>query len=173
MTGKTKQPGGVKRLNRLAGLGDAMGGLLDPALRRRGFASRDIIAHWQAMAPRPYDRVAMPDKLSWPRGQRGSEGAVLYVRCAPGHGLALSHEGPMIAAAINRYFGYVLVNQVRLSPTPLGRAAAGRSAARPQPDAAAIDRIERQVAGIGDDGLREALRRLGLAVAAHTGGERG
>ncbi len=96
-------------------MAEALSGALDPALKRRGFASRDIITHWKAMAPAPYDKVAMPDKLSWPRGERSASGATLYLRCVPGHALALTHEAPRIAAAVNRYFGYILVDQVRLS----------------------------------------------------------
>ena len=88
-----------KRLNRSVRVGDAIAGALDPALKRRGFASRDIIAQWRAMAPQPYDSVALPDKLVWPRGERSATGATLYLRCAAGHQLALVHEAPRIAAS--------------------------------------------------------------------------
>ncbi|MHB1110603.1 MAG: DUF721 domain-containing protein, partial [Devosia sp.] len=118
MAAKTKEDDTPRRLNRVVGVAEALSKALDPALRKRGFASRDIITHWAAMAPAPYDKVALPDRLSWPRGERGAEGATLYLRCVPGHALALSHEGPLIAAAINRYFGYVLVGAVRLSAEP-------------------------------------------------------
>ena len=77
-----------KRLNRAVGVGEALQKVLDPALRKRGFAGRDIITHWAAMAPAPYDRIAAPDRLAWPRGQRTAEGATLYLRCHPGHALA-------------------------------------------------------------------------------------
>jgi hypothetical protein len=153
-----------KRLNRSVSAGEALGRVLDEALRRRGFASRDLIAHWAAMAPKPYDERARPDRLVWPRGARGTEGATLYLRCAPGHALALAHEGQAVAAAINRYFGYVLVGAVRLSAEPL----------RPEPppppprlpSATATARIESELGGVDDEGLREALKRLGSAIAA-------
>src|SRR5437588_348243 len=103
---KTKEP---KRLNRAVGIGEALNGALDPALKRRGFASRDIVTHWTAIAPAPYDKLAIPDKLVWPRGERSAQGATLYLRCVEGHALMLTHEAPRIAASINRYFGYVLV----------------------------------------------------------------
>ena len=113
-----------KRLNRTVSVGDAMGPILGPALRRRGFAGRDIITHWGAIAPKPYDAVARPDELKWPRGtERSAEGATLYLRVLPGHALAVQHEGPKIAAAVNRYFGYVLVREVRMSLEPMVEAA--------------------------------------------------
>ena len=108
-----------KRRNKTLNLGDVLAGALDPVLKKRGFASRDIITHWAAMAPQPYGSVAVPDKLVWPRGERSAEGATLVLRCVPGHALAIQHEGQKIAAAVNRYFGYVLVGPVRLSAEPL------------------------------------------------------
>ena len=75
-----------KRRNRTMNIADVLSGALDPVLKKRGFASRDIIAHWSAMAPRPYDQVAIPDKLTWPRGEKSAEGATLILRCVPAKG---------------------------------------------------------------------------------------
>lgn len=153
-----------KRLNRAVGLTEALGKALDPALKRRGFASRDLLAHWQVMAPAPYDRMAKPDKLTWPRGEKGAEGAVLHLRCHPGHALALAHEGERVAAAVNRYFGYFLVGSVRMSAAPFEVDAAPAETAPTVPEvtramvAETVDKVE-------DAGVRDALRELGLAIA--------
>ena len=157
-----------KRRNRSVGLAEALAGALDPVLKKRGFASRDIITHWAAMAPRPYDEVARPDKLSWPRGERSAEGATLYLRCVPGHALAIAHDGPKIAAAINRYFGYVLVGQTRLSAEPFTPGSAARPQGVNEPSAGVRTQIGAQVEAVGDEGVREALRDLGHALASKT-----
>lgn len=166
MAAKPKQDEEPKRLNRVVGVAEALNKALDPALRKRGFASRDIITHWAAMAPAPYDKVALPDRLAWPRGERGAEGATLYLRCIPGHALAVSHEGPLIAAAINRYFGYVLVGAVRLSAEPFIARSGETPKVRPQANAAVRARIEETLAPVADDGVKEALRQLGQAIIA-------
>ena len=158
-----------KRLNRAVGLAEAIRGALEPAMKKRGFASRDILTHWAAMAPKPYDTLAIPDRLSWPRGDRGAEGATLYLRCAPGHQLALSHEGARVAQAINRYFGYLLVAQCRLSAEPFSPHSA------PMPQRPALSEPERRAIGtavdqVGDEGVREALRALGLALKRRKNG---
>ena len=164
MAAKAKGSEEPKRLNRAVGVAEALNRALDPVLKKRGFASRDIITHWAAMAPAPYDQVAMPDRLSWPRGDRGADGATLYLRCAPGHALALSHEGERVAAAINRYFGYFLVGSVRLSAAPFtpGSATKPQNLAAPDPEQSA--RIEDIVAGVGDAEVKEALRQLGHSM---------
>ena len=158
-----KEPPEPKRLNRAVGVSEALSGVLDAALKKRGFATRDVLTNWSQIAPKPYDRVAVPDQLKWPRGA-GHEGATLYLRCAQGHALALSHEGGLIAAAINRYFGYFLVREVRLSAEPF----VVTVAKKPDPGlpAEAVRHAGEAVAEVGDPALKGALRSLGEAVLA-------
>lgn len=153
-----------RRLNRAVGVGEALGNAIDPTLKKRGFASRDLVSNWAAMAPAPYDRVTRPDKLSWPRGEKGAEGAVLHLSCHPGHALALQHEGQRVAAAINRYFGYLLIGQVRISATPFPIEEAVPETVPALPDVTRA-RISRVVERVEDPGVREALRELGQAMA--------
>jgi hypothetical protein len=108
--------------------------------------------------------VAIPDKLTWPRGERSAEGATLHLSCHPGHALALAHEGRRVTQAINRYFGYVLVSEVRLSATPF-TAAPEPPPARPALGEVARARIGRTVERVEDPAVREALRVLGQAIA--------
>jgi hypothetical protein len=164
MAAKAKTGETPKRLNRTVGVAEALNRALDPVLRKRGFASRDIITHWAAMAPSPYDKVAMPDKLSWPRGERGAEGATLYLRCAPGHALALSHEGARIAAAVNRYFGYVVVGAVRLSAEPFSPGSGTSPQSAEEPSRESQERVEAALEQVTNEEVREALRQLGHAV---------
>jgi hypothetical protein len=152
-----------KRRNRTLSVADALAGALDPVLRKRGFASRDIIASWPVLAPAPFDTTTFPDKLVWPRGEKSPEGATLYLRCAPGHALAAAHEGPRIAAAINRYFGFFLVGTVRLSAEPFVPAPPAPTAPL-EPSAAIRRRVEGELNRVDEPELREALRRLGHAL---------
>jgi hypothetical protein len=163
MASKAKDSEESKRLNRVVGVAEALQKTLDPAFRKRGFASRDLVTHWAAMAPSPYDGIAAPDRLAWPRGARQAGGATLYLRCAAGHALALQHEGPKIASAINRYFGYVLIEAVRISAAPfspasLPKAQGADEPLRPDPV------VDAAVEGVEDEGLRDALRRLGRGI---------
>lgn len=161
---KPKDDAPPKRLNRAVGVAEALGGVLDPALKKRGFASRDILSHWSTIAPAPYDKVTRPDKLSWPRGEKGAEGATLYLRCHAGHALALAHEGQRVAAAINRYYGYFLVGQVRLSAAPFDVEDDIPETIPALPEVTRV-RIGRAVERVDDPAVRDALRQLGQAIA--------
>lgn len=153
------------RKNRTLSVADALSGALDPVMKKRGFASRDIISLWHVIAPPPFDRLTQPDKLVWPRHTHGADGAVLHLRCAPGQALMAQHEAPAIAAAINRYFGYVLVGEVRLSAEPFTPGSGARREKRTEPSRASLERIAATTAGIEDEGLRAALAELGRAMA--------
>lgn len=162
---KTDKPKPAKRRNRVVSLNEAASSALDPLFRKRGFASRDIFAHWAQIVPEPYGQVTMPDKLQWPRRESGAEGAVLHLRCAPGQALAVTHEGARMAQAVNRYFGYFLVASVRLSaePMPVRQKSAPVAKDCPAPLKAEVGLI---VDEVEDAGLRAALRTLGEAVYA-------
>ena len=162
MPGKGKDEQEPKRLNRTVGVGDALKGVLDSALKKRGFAPRDLLTNWSAMAPKPYDRIAVPDQLKWPRGA-GHEGAPLYLRCQPGHALMVSHEGPRIAAAVNRYFGYLLVKDVRLSLEPFTTSSVSKIKDQPTPPDA-IQKAGSAVSEVDDPALKSALKALGEQI---------
>ena len=162
MAKKSEEPVEPKRLNRTVGVAEALGGVLDSALKKRGFATRDILSNWAAMAPKPYDKVALPAELKWPRGA-GHEGATLYLRCAESQRLALAPEGPMIAAAVNRYFGYFLVREVRLSAEPFIRSSGPKPQVTPTPPEVA-KHADQAVAAVEDPALKDALKALGEAV---------
>lgn len=165
---KSAAQGVPKRLNRAVGAGEALGRVLDPALRKRGFASRDLVQNWASIVPAPYDRFARPDKLVWPRSERGADGAILFVSCHAGSAVVLAHETDRLARAINRYYGYVLVGAVKLSATPFEtELPIARSA--PAPAAADRRRVASTVADVALPDLKDALRQLGEAIVARRG----
>ncbi|MEO8883808.1 MAG: hypothetical protein ABI377_10420, partial [Devosia sp.] len=92
-------------------------------------------------------------------------GATLYLRCIEGHQLALSHEAPRIAAAVNRYFGYVLVDQIRLSIEPFSPCSVEKPETVPETDPIRSAVVARAVGKVEDSRLKEALKMLGLRIA--------
>jgi hypothetical protein len=158
-----------KRRNKTLSVADVLSGALDPVLKKRGFASRDIITHWRAIAPAPYDEITVPDKLSWPRTAAArAEGAVLYLRCAPGQALFVQHSAQDIARAVNRYFGYLLIHEVRLSAEPFIKGSGSRTQKQRQPSPSEIAKVGATIEKVEDSDLREALMALGLALSGRS-----
>jgi hypothetical protein len=164
-----KEPPEPKRKNKTLSVADVLSGALDPVLKKRGFATKDIITHWRVIAPAPYDQTTMPDKLVWPRSAAQShEGAVLYLRCGPGQALFVQHAANDIAMAVNRYFGYLLVSEVRLSAEPFTPGSGAKAQKNRQPSQSDIAKVGATVEKIEDTDLREALRALGLALSGRS-----
>ncbi|MCF6325731.1 MAG: DciA family protein [Devosiaceae bacterium] len=170
-----KTPSGAKNIKtkrggRARGVGELVGKLIDPALKKRGFASRDILENWQIIAPPPYNRTTIPDRLKWPRNKSGSDGALLYLRCIEGERMALSHDHERITEAVNRYFGYVLVQAIKLSTQPFpkqsgadsGNGTSGGVQMNVDPETG--NKIKKLVQGVEDEELKQALHKLGQGV---------
>ncbi|ODN68027.1 hypothetical protein A6302_04342 [Methylobrevis pamukkalensis] len=94
-----------------------------------------------------------------------AEPALLTLRCTGAVALRLQHDLPLVIERINTFFGWRAIGRVRLLQMPLHRRPAPvRPKAGPLSSEAAV-RVEEACAGIADDGLREAVARLGRAVA--------
>ncbi len=170
-----KTPSGTKNIKskrggRARGVGELVGKLIDPALKKRGFASRDILENWQIIAPPPYNRTTIPDRLKWPRNKAGSQGALLYLRCIEGERMALSHDYERITEAVNRYFGYVLVQTIKLSTQPFPEQSGADPDNRPSAgvqvnmDPETSSKIEKMVQGVEDKEIKQALHELGQGL---------
>ena len=150
-------------------LGDLVSSVMDPMLKKRGFASRDIMENWAVIVPPPYNRVTCPDGLKWARGESRGDGAILFVRCAQAHHMALTHDQQRLSEAINHYFGYVLVRQVKLSAAPFMPSSDKMPHIAKEPDPQTLEQIERTVSNVRDEDVKEALKQLGLGILGKTG----
>ncbi len=162
MAKKTKAP--FKRRGKAVGLDELVGKVLGAHLRKRGFANRDLLTHWGVIAPAPYNKVSIPDRLVWRRDQEGAQGAILFLRCTEGQRLMLVHDSEMIAGAINRYFGYLLVGTIKLSVEAFIAGSGEKAQSVFEPDKKERLRIEAELSDIQDEKLKTSLRKLGQGV---------
>ncbi len=151
-------------------LADIIGRALTPVVKKRGFATLDLVAHWPDIVGPAYAEITAPDRLSWARRPPGlvteetHEPATLTVRCSGGGALRFTHELPQVVERINMFFGYRCVGRIKLVQLPVARV---ERKARPKLKTlspAAEARVKDEAAGIADEGLREAVERLGRAV---------
>lgn len=152
---KAKRKGKIVRLDML------VGEVMTPAMRKRGFASVEIIDRWREIVPPPYNAQSAPDELKWPRN---GTSATLVLRCTAGLRVIIAHDSPKILRAINQYFGYVLVEKIVISAAPfMPRSAPVRQNQQPlNPEQK--DWIEKHMAGKEDTPLNAALRKLGEGI---------
>ncbi|MCE4224636.1 DUF721 domain-containing protein [Methylobacterium sp. C25] len=142
---------------------------IGPAFAAQGFASTDILAAWPEIVGERLARACQPVKLEWPRQKRAdptsrAESGTLVVRVEGAFALELQHLLPVVIQRINAHYGWACVGRVVMKQgrvhSGLRRPAAGViDPARRGEVALAVSRIE-------EDGLRDALDRLGIAVLA-------
>ena len=141
----------------------------EPAVRKRGFSSVEVITHWgEIVGSQLADHVA-PERLSFPHGAR-SQGT-LHVSASGSVALELQHMAPIITERINTYFGYSAVERgaITQSPSDVSKyrtviPTSPRSPAQ-KLNSSEQAQIDSETRGIASDPLREALRKLGTSVS--------
>jgi hypothetical protein len=134
-----------------------------PIFGKRGLADGAIAAQWPQIIGDTLANVTMPEKVSYPRGDR--RGGTLYLRVANGSfATELIHLEPQLIERINRYFGYRAISRVRLNQGPVtAPKSPPRSGVTPDHSEAEPDlRLD----AIDDPDLHAALRALGQAVSS-------
>ena len=146
----------------MTSMGDLAAAALAPVTGRRGLAAGEMLARWQAIAGSDIAAICTPERISWPRGK--SDGTarpgVLVLRAARAHAIDVQHLSATIVERVNAYFGYKAVASIRLRQKAPARPAPERPAPAPL-GAEAEAALDQALSAISDDGLREALQRLG------------
>jgi hypothetical protein len=146
-------------------IGRAVGAIIAAVAAKRGFATADLLAAWSEIVGERYADCTQPESIAWPR-KAGGEG-VLTVRIDGGKAIYLQHELGQLIERINQFLGARAVGSIRLVQKPLQRrASAPADAPAAEPTAAEREAVEAELAGIEDEALRGALRRLGFAIFA-------
>jgi hypothetical protein len=136
-------------------------------LKKHGGAYAAIIAEWNSIVGPALADVSLPEKLTAAGSAHGAAGS-LTVRVAGAAATEFQHMAPQIIERINIFLGFPAVTRLKLVQGPLpGRQQPRRPPPRPVPAAVRAD-IEAQTAGIEDPALRNALTRLGEAIAGRS-----
>jgi hypothetical protein len=154
-------------------LADLVAKAIDPVLVRQGFGESSLILHWEDIVGERLAAMTQPIKLQWQRrGQNydpeGSfEPTSLVVRVETGFALELQHLSGVVIERVNAHLGWRCVGRLLLKQGPIDRLSRAKPP-RPALDPATTKVAEQMVTGIADDGLRQALTRLGARVLAGT-----
>lgn len=153
-------------------LADLVEACLGPTIARQGFTRADVLVSWPEIVGERLAGVSQPLKIEWPRrmpGEGAMQPSTLVVRVEGAFALELQHTAPLILERVNGFYGWRCVGRLVLKQGPVRRPAPARPAA-PELGPAARERIAGAVDGIEETGLRDALQRLGQAVAEGGGG---
>ena len=100
--------------------------------------------------------------MHWPRD---GYGAVLTVRVAGPGAVFLQHESEQFLERINAFLGYAAVGELRIVQKPVGAVDRGPAEPVELPEAE-LKSIRESVSAVEAGDLRDALERLGAAIAS-------
>lgn len=144
-------------------LSQLLGKTIADLLAKQGFASTGIITHWPEIVGADIADHAEPMRMIWPRRvhEDDPEPATLVLRVEGPVALEIQHLSGVIIEKVNRFFGWRAVGRIQIRQAPLAR-----RAKKPPPalDPAVVAELAAGMSDIADEGLRNALARLGAAV---------
>ncbi len=144
-------------------LAEMIGRCLGDVFAKQGFAASDLVTHWPEIVGEEIAALAEPLKIQWSRedGLDAAEPATLMLRVEGPAAIEVQHMIPIILERVNQFLGWRAVGRVRLRQAPNPRPAL---VVRPPPLSAAEKEAVAVTLNVQDEGLREALSRLGAAV---------
>jgi len=158
----------AKRKPLATSLGAHLGAVLSPALAARGLSESSLITHWPEIVGLDIARFARFERLNWPpRGAardplEAPAAATLILRIDGAFAIEAQHLAQLIAERVNTHLGWRCVAKVAFRQGPLPVLVPRRRVRPPSPEALAEARG--LGAGLDDEGLREAMTRLGARV---------
>ena len=87
--------------------------LTRPVLKAQGLAGSRILTEWESIVGPKLARHCVPEKLSFPRGQK--TGGTLVISTENGFATELQHMQPIILERMAAYFGYQAITRITIS----------------------------------------------------------
>ena len=153
-------------------VGSFVAKLTRKAFEKYGFSATALLTDWSEIVGPQLASYTAPERLKWPRGveaygdveagAKGRPGATLILRVDGGRALDVEYQRRQIIERINAYFGYRAVADLRILQAPIERVTLRQVLTRAQPVKPAAPLPE--IAGIADEGLREALSRMQAGI---------
>jgi len=145
-------------------LSQLAGKTIADAFARQGFASTGLVTHWPEIVGAEIADHAEPLRMIWPRRVQDDdpEPATLVLRVEGPVALEIQHLSGVIIERVNRFFGWRAIGRIQIRQAPLTRRKPKRPP--PAPDPELVARLAAGMSDIADEGLRDALARLGAAV---------
>jgi hypothetical protein len=155
-------------------LRDVAGKIVGKTFAQQGFGSAELVTRWTEIVGQDIGASSEPIKIQWTRpapshpsragGERSEwtqEPGTLVLRVEGPAAIEIQHLTNVICDRVNQFLGWRAVARVKLQQAPLRRGQRTKTLA---PDPIAAARIAANLPEIADEGLKEALARLGAAV---------
>ena len=149
-----------------------LSGQIRHASESRGFAQSRLLTQWAEIAGTATAAIAQPVEISY---GRGGMGATLTLLTTGSNAPMLEMQKEQLRTKVNAVYGYNAIARIRITQTAATGFAEGKVAfghqkpkARAMPDPAVRQKAAEAAEPVTDDGLRDALARLGENILNKT-----
>lgn len=150
-----------------------LSGQIRRASESRGFAQSRLLTQWAEVAGQDIADIAQPVEIGY---GRGGMGATLTLLTTGAHAPMLEMQKEQLRKKVNAVYGYNAIARVRITQTAATGFAEGQMAfvhkgkadQTPRTDPALRQKAVEAAKPVTDDGLRDALARLGENILNKT-----
>jgi hypothetical protein len=135
--------------------------IVKPVFKVRGLMEGKIITNWAQIVGERFADLALPERITFPKGKKGE--GTLYLSVTSASSLFIHYSQGIILEHVNRFFGYKAISKLQMSHgfTPPKVEAEKVSLPLSHEDK---EWVEQQMQGITDPDLRATLERLGESI---------
>lgn len=157
----------MRKPSKFKPIGGAVVALLDPLLAKRSHVDASLALSWPQLCGERLAGRTQPLKVTWPRRAGPDdpfEPGVLTIACEGAAALDLQYGTSELIERINAFFGYSAIGRIRIEQKRIDNFRAPERRSTNQLPSAALAEISRLVGDIEDEGLRQALEKLGASI---------
>lgn len=136
--------------------------IVKPVFKARGLMEGKIITHWGQIVGDRFARLALPEKITFPKGQKG--GGTLYLSVTSSTSLLIHYAQGLILEHVNTFFGYKAIAKLQLNHGLAPPKTEVEKTTLPLLTGEEKEWLMYQTQVITDPELREQLEKLGEAI---------
>lgn len=136
--------------------------ITNPILGQRGFAGTDVLEYWNDIVGEHLAQGIRPEKLTFERDNRTN--GTLHVKSAGGaFAILFEHQKQKVIERVNFFFGYPAVGKIKITQGKVSLKMPEQITPKKMITKDQLDALEKKVAPIEDETLREMVYKLGIS----------
>lgn len=136
--------------------------VVKPVFKARGLMEGKIITHWLQIVGERFSRLALPEKIVFPKSKKGE--GTLYLSVTSSSALLIHYSQGLILEHVNTFFGYKAISKIQMNHGFVPpKVAAEKAPPLPLPQDEK-DWLEQHTQSIADPDLKTTLEKLGESI---------
>jgi hypothetical protein len=150
-------------------LGGSLSQILDPLMIKKSHIETSLALYWPEIIGEKYAQSSRPLTVTWPRAYTPHtqfQSGCLTIASENSAILELQHQTPQLIEKINKYFGYCVINSIKIKQTSLEKFKNRPVKTAPKISLEQEKSVKKIVDLIENEDLKKSLQQLGLNIVS-------